>query len=528
MRTLIEALDRAAQSDAGYVFAGAQGDCHRPYAAIQASAFRVAGALRDAGVKRGDLVALIISDPQTFLTTLFGVSIAAAIPATLPPPAVTAHPDRHLELTGRLLRGARARAIVADRGLLERLAAFRGLCPDLQIALAGEALDGRPVGADIAPSLDDIALVQFTSGSTFEPKGVSLSHRNLCANIDAINGPSGLGTTSSDSAASWLPLYHDMGLVGMALGPLYSARPGLFMTPQAFVKHPAAWLKAIARHKATVSFAPNFGYEQVVRRVKDQELEGLDLSCWRVAGCGAEPIHAPTLDAFAERLASVGFQASSFLPCYGLAEHVLAAAFPPRGRPPRLDESASGALISCGRALPGHRIRIVTEEGRDAPEREIGEIALAGPSVMLGYYQDAAGTAETIRDGWLYTGDLGYMSAGELYVCGRVKDLIIANGRKYHPQDLEWTIDDLEGVRRGRTVAIGVSTRGRADRVVIVLEAAATASPDTVTDAVRRRIGDAFGLYVSEVVVAPAGTIGRTTSGKLQRAAVKKWYSGIG
>jgi fatty-acyl-CoA synthase len=289
-----------------------------------------------------------------------------------------------------------------------------------------------------------------------------------------------------------------------------------------------------------VSFAPNFAYDLCVRRVKD--LSGLDLSSWRVAGCGAEPIHPPTLTAFAEKFGPVGFRDTSFLPCYGLAEHVLAATFPPRGRRPRTERvsaealtgqrvavphdgtGASVALVSCGSALPGHRLQIVGEDGRPVGERHVGEILLAGPSVMLGYYQQDALTAQTIRDGWLHTGDLGYLSGGELFVCGRAKDLIIVNGRKYHPQDLEWAVDALGGVRRGRVVAFAATERGHADRVVIVVEPSGTVSSDLLVDTIRREIRDLFGLYVDEIAIVRSGTVGRTTSGKVQRAATKARY----
>jgi fatty-acyl-CoA synthase len=269
-----------------------------------------------------------------------------------------------------------------------------------------------------------------------------------------------------------------------------------------------------------VSFAPTFAYDLAVRRIRDGDLEELDLSCWRVAGCGAEPVHAPTLAAFADRFAGAGFRATSFLPCYGLAEHVLAATLPPRNRALRVETS----IVSCGGALPGHQVRVINEDGLEASEGEIGEITLAGPSVMLGYYRDEASTAETIRNGWLHTGDLGFLSGGELFVCGRAKEIIIANGRKYHPQDLEWAVDDLDGVRRGRVVAFGVPQPGAGDRVVLVVETSGTATARTLADPIRRRISDAFGLYVDEIVSVPSGSIGHTTSGKVQRAATKALY----
>ncbi len=435
--------------------------------------------------------------------------MAGFVPASLHPPATTRDVDSYVDLTSRTLRAAGAKALVTSPALTERFERVRAACPELRVVLPFEGLTGREgregrAGQDgrdgregwDEPSLDDLAFVQFTSGATSDPKGVALTHRNLCANVNAINGPRGLATTGADSAVSWLPLHHDMGLVGMALCPLYASRPAVFLPSQAFVKRPAEWLRAISRHRATVSFAPNFAYDLCVRRVKDADLAGVDLSCWRVAGCGAEPIHAPTLAAFADRFSAVGFRETSFLTGYGLAEHVVAATFAPLGRPLRTD----GELVSCGRVLPDHRIKIVDEGFREVPERGVGEIALAGPSVMQGYYEDRALTRETMCDGWLRTGDLGYLSDGELYVCGRAKDLIIANGRKYYPQDLEWGVDDLAGVRRGRSVAFGTSRAHDPDRVVIVVEANGTVSGEQLVRDVRRRMADLHGLYVHDVV----------------------------
>jgi fatty-acyl-CoA synthase len=528
LRTLPEALAEAARADAGYLFVSADGGgapdaasgTYRSYADMQRLSWQVARALRDAGVRRGDLVAIVLADAEHFLTTLFGASMAGLVPASLYPPSTMGELGRYLEQTARILRACCARVVVTSGALAPSFEAVRASCPDLALVLSREAFDGGAPEPPARPSLDDIVLVQFTSGSTSHPKGVALSHRNLAANVDAINGPAGLATTRADIGVSWLPLNHDMGLIGMALGPLFSARPGVLLPPHVFVKRPGEWLRAISRHRATISFAPNFAYDLCVRRVKDKDLEGLDLSCWRVAGCGAEPIHPPTLAAFAEKFAPAGFRANSFLPCYGLAEHVLAATFPPRHRALRVED----AFVSCGSPLPGHMLRIIDEEGRPAADGEIGEIALTGPSVMLGYYNDAELTRQTIRDGWLYTGDLGYLSNGELFVCGRVKDIIIVNGRKFHPQDLEWAVDDLAGVRRGRVVAFGTMQRGGSDRIVVVAEPSGTVPSDALIDAIRRRISDDFGLYVDEVALVPSGTVGRTTSGKVQRAATKARY----
>ncbi|MFI5178352.1 MAG: fatty acyl-AMP ligase [Vicinamibacterales bacterium] len=541
-RTLPEALDAGARAGTGYCFVSNGADVYRSYADIQRAAWRVARALREAGLRRGDLVALVLGDAEQFLTALFGASMSGVVPASLYPPATTSELSRYLELTAGILRASAARAVITWAALAPEFEQLRATCPDLEVVLTRETMDAPAIEPDSLPTLDDLAFVQFTSGSTSSPKGVALTHRNICANIDAINGPTGLATGADDVAVSWLPLNHDMGLVGMALGPLYSTRPSVLLAPQAFVKRPVEWLRALTRHEGTISFAPNFAFDLCVRRVKDRDLDGLDLSRWRIAGCGAEPVHGPTLAAFAEKFAPVGFRSTSFLPSYGLAEHVLAATFPPRGRAPRVEELEAGALserrvarpagsgdisvtlVSCGRAFPGHRVQVLDAADRPLPEREVGEIVLSGPSVMLGYYRQDELTAEAVRDGWLRTGDLGYLSGGELFVCGRAKDLIIVNGRKYHPQDLEWAVDSLAGVRRGRVVAFGASDPGQKDRVVLVVEPSGTVPGGSLTDAIRRQVSDLFGLYVDDVALVPSGTVGRTTSGKVQRAATKSRY----
>jgi acyl-CoA synthetase (AMP-forming)/AMP-acid ligase II len=541
LRTLPEALADAARGDAGIVFQSGAGETSSSYREIRRQSLQVARALTDAGLRPGDLVALIVPDGEQFLTALFGASIARLIPASLYPPATTGDLPRYIELTAGILNAAAARAVVTSRALAPAFAEARAMCPHLALVLCREDLDAPPDEPSGAPSLDDIAFVQFTSGSTSMPKGVTLTHANLAANIAAFAGPAGVAVRPDDIAVSWLPLNHDMGLVGMALGAIYIGRPCVLLTPQTFVKRPVEWLRALTRHRGTISFAPTFAYDLCVRRVKD--LGGLDLSGWRIAGCGAEPIHPATLAAFAAKFSAVGFRDTTFLPCYGLAEHVLAATFPPRDRGLRIErvaaddlaarrvavspadpDSPSTSLVSCGSALPGHRLIVADDRGEALPEREVGEILLAGPSVMVGYYKQEALTAEVLRDGWLRTGDLGYLSGGELFVCGRVKDLIIVHGRKYHPQDFEWAADDVNGVRRGRVVAFGVETSG-ADRVVLVVEPSGTVSADLLAEAIRKRIGDLFGVYVDEVAIVPSGTVGRTTSGKVQRAATRERFA---
>jgi len=251
-RTLPEALANAACVDAGYVFVAGDVEVRRSYAEIRETSLGIARALREAGLRSGDLVAIVVNDAEQFLTTLLGAAISGIVPASLYPPATSSDLPRYLELTAGILRTAGARAVVTSNGLVAGFEEMRRVCPDLRVVLSRDQLDAPPREPDSAPSLDDLAFVQFTSGATSEPKGVALTHRNLCANVNAINGPHGLATTDADSAVSWLPLHHDMGLVGMALGPLYSARPGVFLPTHVFVRRPAEWLRAISRHRATL------------------------------------------------------------------------------------------------------------------------------------------------------------------------------------------------------------------------------------------------------------------------------------
>ena len=544
VNTLPEALAGAARSKRGYRFLNARSaETFRPYADLYDTAWRVAGSIAALGLGPGDLVAIIVSDPESFLTTLFGASIAGVIPASLYPPAMTGDLSSYLESTMRVLQACNAVAVVTSSALLPHIDALRASCPALSVVVPFDALQGPAMARDRTPSPSDIAFVQFTSGSTATPKGVVITQRNLWANVTAFSSPQGVRASADDVVVSWLPLYHDMGLVGMALGAMYLRADAVLMTPETFVKRPIEWLRALSRYKGTVSFAPNFAYDLAVRRVKDTDIAGLDLSSWRVAGCGAEPIHAPTLSAFADKFQPCGFRETSFQPSYGLAEVVLAATMAPPGRRlhverlladdltvRRVATHANGtraetvSVVACGTPLPGHDVRILDEDGSPLPERHIGEIVLTGPSVTPGYYNDVDTTRKVIRNGQLFTGDLGYLSNGELFVCGRVKDLIIVNGRKYHPQDLEWGVADLAGIKRGRAVAFGTTSASGPDRTVVIAEPSGTVPANELTDAIRRRIVDVCGLVVDDVVLVPSGTVARTTSGKIKRSATKRLY----
>ncbi len=527
----------------GYVAEDGRGASRQSFAELLDAALVIAAGLRDAGVSPGETVAVIVPEARDFLTTFLGAACAGIVPAPLYPPARLDQFEAYLRQTMPAVRASRAAAVVTTAQLRRVLGTLQSDAPSVRSVLAIERLQGNRLAAVSRVRLDDPVFLQFTSGSTSDPKGVVLTHRNLAENIAAIAGPHGLRLGPGDRGVSWLPLFHDMGLIGMALTVLYAGCTTDFLSPLAFLKRPVTWLRVISSTRATITFAPNFAYDLCVRRIQPRDLAGLDLSSLRVAGCGAEPVRAETLAAFARKFAQVGFREEAFLPCYGMAEHTLAVTFPPLDRPPRVDvvkaeelstgrravpagdgDAARTELVSCGRPFPGHEIRIADPKGRALADRHVGEILLKGPSVFRGYLGREAQTRETLAGGWLHSGDLGYFAGGELYVCGRVKDTIIVNGRNYYPQDLEQAASDVGDVRKGRVVAFGTQAGTGHDRIVVVLEPTDAEPAADLGDRVRGRIVEATGVLVDEVVVAAPGTIPKTTSGKLQRVRLRQRF----
>jgi fatty-acyl-CoA synthase len=537
-QTVFAALVAAARTSRGMIAIEHDGRSRSiSYAELLAQALLMGGALLADGLLSGDRVALVAPEVNTFVAAFFAIGAAGLIPVPLVPPAQAGDVPTFARQTRQLLAASRAAAVVTTAevaGLLD----LRDLDPAPRVIIIDTLLHGPALEVPARPLLDQPALLQFTSGSTAAPKGVVLTHANLHANIAAIGGPHGLNVGPSDVGVSWLPLYHDMGLIGVLLVAVYTQANVVIMSPVLFLKRPTAWLEALSHYRGTISFAPNFAYELCLRRVKPSQIGSLDLSRWRVAGCGAEPLRAETLRAFGERFAQAGFDASSFMPSYGLAEHSLAVTFCHRGLkvdsvdPGRLvresravpiaDRRApSVRLVSCGRPFPEHDVGIVNEDGRRLPDRYVGRIVVRGPSVMAGYFEDPEATADMLRDGWLHTGDLGYLADGELFVCGRTKDLIVRQGRKYHPPDLESTIADLRGIRPAGVVVFGINRPDEADEVVAVLEARASMTPEDIIDHVRRRVRETAGLELDRVIIAPPGTIPLTTSGKVRRAETR-------
>jgi fatty-acyl-CoA synthase len=512
-----------------------------PYRTLLAESLRIAAAFHARGFSREERIALVLPGVGDFVRAFFGISAAGLVPVPLFPPAQAGDVPTFTRQTRHLLSASRAAAVVTTPELVPLLIDSASPNATLETALLTlDALaDADPIPEPVPVSPEATALIQFTSGSTAAPKGVVLTHAGLYANVGAIAGSQGLPVRESDVGVSWLPLYHDMGLIGMLLTSIYGQADAVVISPVLFLKRPTAWLEAISRYRGTISFAPNFAYELCLRRVKPTQIKTLDLSSWRIAGCGAEPVRYETLVEFADRFRPAGFRLSSFTPSYGLAEHTLAVAFAPNtlkvdtvdpGRLVResravpVNASASGhsvRIVGCGRPFPDHNVQIVDDGGCPLPERHVGRIVAQGPSMMAGYFENPEETGEALRGGWLNTGDLGYVADGELFVCGRTKDLIIRHGRKYHPPDLESAIATVDSIRPSGVVVFGISRVDEPDRVIAVLEARASQSAHDIVDRVKRRIRETAGLELDSVVVTPPGTIPRTTSGKVKRSETR-------
>jgi fatty-acyl-CoA synthase len=508
----------------------------------------VAGGLREKGVGGGDTVALMLPTGLDFLRSFLGILAAGAVPVPIYPPLRLDRLEEYAARQSAILADAGVRLLVTIPRAMPIAGMLRPSVPSLaevttadDLAATGAIVSG-PEGKG-----GDPAFVQYTSGSTGNPKGVLLTHDNLMANIRAI--AAGLELRPTDVGASWLPLYHDMGLIGSWLFCLHQGLPIAILSPTAFLARPERWLWTIHQHRATLCAAPNFAYELAARKVPEGALEGLDLSSWRCALNGAEPVNPDTLERFARRFAKCGFRREALLPVYGLAENSVALAFSPVGRGPRIDRVArdafqnegraaaaapddDGALrfVSVGRALPEHEVRIVDETGAEVGERAVGRLVFRGPSQTPGYFKKPEATAAmTLPGGWLDSGDLAYRAEGELYIAGRKKDLIIKAGRNLVPQEIEDAAARVDGIRKGCVVAFGVEKGEQGtESLVVVAETRAqeAAERDRLVAAVTERVAAAVEVPPDEVVLVPPGAVPKTSSGKVRRAAAKEMFLG--
>jgi fatty-acyl-CoA synthase len=544
--TLVEALDALpATAERGFRFRTLDGtERFFQWRALVREARRRGALLRAAGLCKGDRLAIVIAEPHEFVLTFLGAVVAGIVPVPVYPPTSFKAKSSYVETVAHIVRAAGARALVtleATKAVVERLIerehGLELLLTVEQVFRDGAAPEELVRWPRIEPQ--DLCFLQFTSGSTSMPKGVMVSHRNLIANADAFLGPHGAARRDDDVTVTWLPLFHDMGLIGFALGTLVHEIPTVLLPTEAFARRPTIWMQAMHDHRGTITFAPNFAYALAVKRTRDSDLEGLDLSRVRIAGCGAEPIHPQVLRAFADRFSRAGLSPTALMPSYGMAEATLAISFHAHGTHVVTDRVGTAAmkrrkaapaapgedsleLVSCGRAFPDHAVEIVDENGDVLPEREIGEIRTRGPSVTAGYYGNSVATAESFRSGWLHTGDLGYLADGNLYICGRIKDLIIIRGANFHPQDIERSVADLAGVRRDNVVAFSVVRQGE-EALVIAAEGNSTDAAQlrkTIAD----RVNATFGLTAGHVAVVRVGSLPKTSSGKVQRRKTKQLF----
>jgi len=542
VRTVVQALDEAAQSTGtGFRFIDESGTAKFfDYAAVARHADRFGGAFQELGLARGDRVALVLANNSDFVFAFLGALCAGLVPVPIYPPAGLRKLDSYLANTLHIVEKSGAKLLVADARVKRVMGEVRLRAGELGKVVGVERIRESDVPirrSDVA--LEDTCFLQFTSGSTARPKGVIVSHENLAANVKAFM-EDGLQVTRHDSGVSWLPLYHDMGLIGFVLGPLYHQNTITFLSPLTFLKRPGRWLQTISMYGATVSFGPNFAYALCAKRLREVDLEGLDLSTWRVAGCGAEPINAATLASFVSRFASVGFDERALLPCYGMAEATLAVSFAPLGggvrsetvdldklaeegvAEPSSDAANTLTIVNCGATFAEHDVAAFDPDDAESetvlPDRRVGELRVRGPSVTRGYFAEPELTERAFAGGWLRTGDLGYLVRREVFVCGRTKELVIIRGRNYFPQDLERHAALVKGVRPGNVVAFGIH-REDGERVVMAAETklADPAERCRLADRIRRSVQEATGVVLDEVVILDAGVLPKTSSGKLQR-----------
>ena len=543
--TVVDALFRAAaeRPELGITLlaeSATEPEAFRSYAELAVNARRRAAALAAEGVAAGDRVMMALPTSFEFIEVFFAIQMLRAIPVPVYPPAMLEKTGVALEKLHHVAEHAGASAVVTNRKLQMLLGELATPRRPMLTVESLERYEGEGIDL-IRTSAHDPALIQYTSGSTGRPKGVLLRHDNLICNIHA----SGLAgkVREGDVVASWLPLYHDMGLMGTLLLSIYWQLPFVLMSPMVFLLSPIRWLRAITDHRVTLALSPNFGYARCVARVSDDDMEGLDLSSLRVSLNGAEAVNHQTIEAFAAKFAKVGYRGNVMFPCYGLAEATVAVTFCEPGAEPIYDrvdrqalaegraqpchENDAVVFTGCGRPVPGHDVAIVDDDGRVLADRMVGNIVVSGPSVMSEYYRDAEKSAETIRDGRLWTGDLGYQVDGVLFITGRVKDLILVRGKNYYAEDIEAAAETVDGVRKGCVVAFGVYDEACAcDQLVLVSETRLgdDAARAALQQAIAAKVQDVIGLSVREVVLVAPGSLAKTSSGKRQRGEARRRY----
>lgn len=513
------------------------------YGHLYHAALRVASGLRARGLVDGDAIAIMQPTTPGFFYTFFGVMLAGCLPVPIYPPFRMHMLEAYAKTEAKILRNAEVRALVTFQQAENLSLLLKSFVPSLQHVTTVTELMQHDVLRDVRFAKSNApAFIQYTSGSTADPKGVLLSHHNLITNIHAYG--QAIKVRENDVAVSWLPLYHDMGLIGMWLGSLYYGIPLILMTPFSFLNRPEKWLWAIHYHRGTLSGAPNFAYELCVRKIDPGTIEGLDLSSWRMAANGAEKIYPRTLDAFSKKFAPYGFNRKALLPVYGLAESTVALTIPSVDEVYRLDQIDRKAFeeenhaipmhdennltfVSCGKPIENHSIRVVNGNFEVLPERHVGRLQFQGPSMMQGYFNNPVATNAILHDGWMDTGDLAYIADGECFITGRRKDLIIKAGRNLYPAEIEEYVERVPGVRQGCVAAFEVSdVKHGTGQLVIVAESREKdqSKKELIVAAIKDVIASALDVVPDHVVIVAPRIVPKTSSGKLQRAACKKLF----
>ncbi len=543
--SLTEGLDYAALGLTGLNFYSGRGalDCVLPYAELRRLALATARKLMSSGLKRLDRVAIVAETGADFMVTFFACQYAGLVPCPVPYSMYIGGKDAYEERIAGMLRAAHAHAIITPAANLESIRASAALA-EVDFVFTHNDVQALPESMARLQGFvaDEVAYIQYSSGSTSAPKGVLISQRAIVANSQGILRD-GMKIRADDRGFSWLPLYHDMGLVGFCLAPMMAQISLDYLATTAFARRPALWLKLMAENRSTISFSPTFGYELAAKRINGEAV-ALDLSAWRIAGIGGDMVRADVLSQFAAVLDVAKFNSDAFLPSYGMAESTLAISFSDVAAPVRVDRVDRNAVhnlnlampcvegqpcrsfVICGKPISGHKIEVRGEGGEILGERHIGRLFVTGPSLMSNYFNDVASTDEAIgTDGYLDTGDMGYLLAGEIVITGRAKDLILHNGRNIWPQDIEWSAEQLPALKSGEVAAFAIEGADGDDEVVVLVECRSTELP--LQEALRRDVAklvhQSAGVDCTIILVAPR-SLPFTSSGKLSRAGARQKY----
>lgn len=513
------------------------------YGDLLSNASMVAASLIKKGIKPDDSVAIMLPTGKEFFQSFFGILLAGAVPVPIYPPFRMDKIEEYAIREAKILNNAEVRILITFSEAERLSKILQAYIPSLKAVCNAASLanQGGPL-THIPRTKDQPALIQYTSGSTGDPKGVLLCHENILANIRAIEKAVNIKPT--DNVVSWLPLYHDMGLMSW-ISSLYFGLPITIMSPLSFLNRPERWLWSIHYHRATLSAAPNFAYELCMKKIEDEQIEGLDLSSWRLSFNGAEAVNPKTLERFYQRFKNYGFKKQTFCPVYGLAENTVALTVPPLNREFRVDrilkeafetkkeaintnvEKNSLVFVSEGVAIADHEIRIVDDKNNGLHERQVGNVQFRGPSAMQGYYKNPQATAGIYHDGWWETGDLGYIAEGELFITGRKKDLIIKAGRNIYPETIEEVVGNIQGVRKGCVIAFGVTDANLGtEKIIIAAESKITDKNEKniLATTIIEQVTTNIGVPPDDIVIVPLRKIPKTSSGKLQRAQCKEYY----